>query len=501
MNSTRRRMLAAIGAGTAVTLLGSSATAAGASDRAIVHPADDAAGVIDALRSVGGEVLLEYEHFDFVVARLPAGVRDELESDTRVDLVEEDALAMATPAADGIDSIDGDDTVRESFGGALGDRIGDGALDGTPIDDIVGGDDGDEDDASCLLHPPQAPSWGWERIGADRAGGDGSGVSLAILDTGIETGHCDLDVAGGRNFTGVDGSDYEDRNGHGTHCAGIAAALDNDVGVVGVAPGVDPYAVKVLADDGTGFHSWIAAGIDWCLSNGIEILSLSLGSGSGSVALDAAIERAHAEGHLLVASAGNEGNDSADSCAAETMTYPATHEDVLAVTAMDRDETLAAYSSVGSAVDLMAPGSNVRSTDVNGSYSYQSGTSMACPFVAGAAALAWTDVGAGPGPNDEVRATLSETAEEVHGTCAEGDGLVNAAGLGTGSGGGGDGDSGSGGSSGGSDGGNGGSGSDGGGSTGSNGIGDGIAGLVDGLFSRLRSWLGRLLDWLSWSFG
>ncbi|ADB58959.1 peptidase S8 and S53 subtilisin kexin sedolisin [Haloterrigena turkmenica DSM 5511] len=403
MKLSRRRLLGGIGAGAAAGLLGVPASAAESSigtdtERVFVHPQtsvlDGLGELLDVVEAVGGTTVLEYDNFEFVVAEVPSTGLDELRQDRRVATVEED-----------------DET------GIPGDWS-------PSLSDIFGSPGGSD----CSSHPDQRPSWGVERIGAHDVDSSGSDVDVGILDTGIQSDHCSLSVAGGRNFT-ADGTagDYEDRHGHGTHVAGIAGADDNDRGVVGVAPEANLYAVKVLDDDGSGRYSELIAGIDWCMSNDVEIISMSLGGEAESSTLAGAIEDAHSAGHLLLCAAGNEGNDGSDSCAAETMTYPATHEDVVAVTAMDENDRLASYSSVGSAVDLLAPGTNVTSSTVDNEYAEASGTSMACPFVAGVAALVWeTREEDGPGPNGPVREILGETAETVLGTCAEGDGLVNA---------------------------------------------------------------------------
>ncbi|GAB3677876.1 subtilisin AprE [Halopiger thermotolerans] len=360
-----------------------------------VHPQDGLLGdLLDVIDSVGGTTVLEYDNFDFVVAEVPENRLDDLLSATGVATVEED-----------------DET-----------GIPDG-WDPSLLDLLL-----PPDRADCSTHPDQRASWGHERIGADDVEPDGTGVDVGILDTGIQTDHCSLSVAGGRNFTasGPPG-DYEDRHGHGTHVAGIAGALDNDRGVVGTAPNADLYAVKVLDDEGRGRYSELIAGIDWCMSNDVELISMSLGGETESDTLAEAIESAHEEGHLLLSAAGNEGHSGDGACDAETMTYPATHEDVLAVAATDEDDSLASYSSVGAAVDLLAPGTNIVSSVVDNEYAEASGTSMACPFVTGVAALVWAerDEG-GPGPNEAVRRTLTETAEPVLETCEYGHGLVDA---------------------------------------------------------------------------
>ncbi|WP_226039768.1 S8 family peptidase [Natrinema sp. DC36] len=401
MKLSRRRLLGGIGAGAAAGLLGAPASAAESNtdtERVFVHPKtgllDGLSELLGVIEDSSGTTVLEFDNFEFVVAEVPSTRLDELRGDRRVASVEDDE----------------ETGIPSNWSPSLSDFL-----------NPPGGSD-------CFGHPDQRPSWGVERIGADAVESDGSGVNVGILDTGIESDHCSLSVEGGRNFTddGTPG-DYEDRHGHGTHVAGVAGAPDNDLGVVGVAPGANLYAVKVLGDDGSGRYSELIAGIDWCMSNDVELISMSLGGEAESSTMDRAIEAAHSAGHLLLCAAGNEGNGGNGSCDAETMTYPATHEDVIAVTAMDEDDTLASYSSVGSGVDLLAPGTAVTSTTVDNEYAEASGTSIACPYVTGVAALVWEiREEEGPGPNEPVREILAETAETVLGTCAEGDGLVNA---------------------------------------------------------------------------
>ena len=396
MTLSRRRLLQGVGAGVAAGLVGTPASAAD-STRVFVHPEngllDD---LVEAIELVGGETLLEYDNFDFVVAEIPANRLDDL------------------LAASGVASVEEDDETRIPDGWSP-----------SLLDVLLPPDRSD-----CSTHPDQRVSWGHERIGADAVDADGAGVDVGILDTGIQTDHCSLSVAGGWNATAGSATDYEDRHGHGTHVAGIAGAADNDLGVVGVAPAANLYAVKVLDDDGEGRYSELVAGIDWCMSNDVELISMSLGGEEESATVDEAVEAAHAAGHLLLSAAGNEGNPGDGTCEAETMTYPATHEDVVAVTAMNENDTLASYSSVGAAVDLLAPGTDVTSATVDNEYAEASGTSMACPFVTGVAALIWANRDAdGPGPNEEGRAILEDSAETVLDSCEEGHGLVDARGA------------------------------------------------------------------------
>lgn len=211
----------------------------------------------------------------------------------------------------------------------------------------------------------------------------GKGIKVAVLDTGIDINHPDLKdrVKGGVNFTTSNPNDYLDRQGHGTHCAGIIAATLNNSGVVGVAPEVELYAVKVLGDDGSGSLQWIVKGLDWCIKNGIHIVSISLGSPKGSTQLYETIKRAYDAGIVLIAAAGNEGEG------VDTVGYPASYEEVISVAAVDINEQRGSFSSTSLEVDIAAPGVNVLSTYPGNKYACLSGTSMACPHIAGAAAI------------------------------------------------------------------------------------------------------------------
>ena len=230
-------------------------------------------------------------------------------------------------------------------------------------------------------------------------------VTIAIIDTGIDLDHSDLNVvhntncARGGPFGGncKDG-DAKDGNGHGTHVAGTAAAIDNGIGVVGVAPGANLWAVKVLGNDGSGWMSWIIGGVDYVTANAsiVDVANMSLGCECQSTALDTAISNSVAAGITYVVAAGNSGKD------ASTFS-PANHPDVITVSAMvdsngrcggggpstsyGDDDTLASFSNFGSKVEIAAPGVNILSTYIGGSYATGSGTSMASPHVAGAAAL------------------------------------------------------------------------------------------------------------------
>ena len=232
-------------------------------------------------------------------------------------------------------------------------------------------------------------------------------VDVAIIDTGIDFQHPDLNVVGGVSCSG--GSPFkssctsggDDDAYHGTHVAGTVAALDNGIGVVGVAPGARLWAVKVLNSQGSGYTSWIVAGINWVAANSatIEVANMSLGGSGFSQAEYDAIQGAVNRGVAFAVSAGNSDANAANYS-------PASFDNVLSVSALadfngepgggaaatcraDGDDTLADFSNWGSVVDIAAPGVCILSTYPleRGEYGTISGTSMASPHVAGALAL------------------------------------------------------------------------------------------------------------------
>lgn len=232
-------------------------------------------------------------------------------------------------------------------------------------------------------------------------------VAVAILDTGIDSGHVDLagKVARSVNFT--NSSTVEDRYGHGTHVAGIVAATTNNgLGVAGTCPNCVLYNVKVLGDDGSGSWGNIAAGINWALDNGAKVINLSLGGSSGSYSLQSSINNAWAKGVVIVAAAGNSNTSS--------RFYPAYYSNTIAVAATTSRDLRASYSNYGNWVDVAAPGDTILSTTMNDTYGNKSGTSMAAPHVAGLAGLLWsTSYGTS---NSSVRSRLQSTADTIAGT-------------------------------------------------------------------------------------
>ena len=222
-------------------------------------------------------------------------------------------------------------------------------------------------------------------------------ADIAILDTGIDLDHADLNVFHERSF--IPGTiNADDDHGHGTHLSGVAAAKDNSFGIVGIAPGARLWAIKVLESSGMGEISTLIKGLDYINQNQnqVDVAVLSLGCECESGALDIAINNSIKAGITIVVAAGNEGKD------AGTFT-PANNPEVITVSAIadtdgkcggkgpstpyGADDMLASFSNYGDVVDISAPGVDIYSTFKSNSYTKLTGTSMAAPHVAGAAAL------------------------------------------------------------------------------------------------------------------
>jgi subtilisin len=229
-------------------------------------------------------------------------------------------------------------------------------------------------------------SWGVPHVFADIAhasGNKGTAVRVAVLDTGIDYSHEDLDgnYRGGYDFAFDDDDPFDDSfNSHGTHVAGIVAAEEDGFGVIGVAPEVDLFAVKVLDGSGHGLEDWLIAGIDWAVQNGIEIINLSI-QGPDAQGLHDACDRAYEAGVLLVAAGGS------SLAGGGPVRYPAAYASVIGVTGTDPLDLPGYFSPIGEELELAAPGVDVLSTTAGGSHDFLSGTSQAAPHVTGVSAL------------------------------------------------------------------------------------------------------------------
>jgi subtilisin len=272
----------------------------------------------------------------------------------------------------------------------------------------------------------QSTPWGIDRVDADvlHANGDtGAGADIAILDSGIDDDHPDLqaNIQGGKAFGDIycgsaggscrfGGSPndnacnyaWSDDNNHGTHCAGTADAVDNTEGVIGVSTEANLWAGKVLDGCGSGSLTAIAAGIEWAADQGFDVASMSLGASSGDQTLKDAVQYADSKGLLMIAAAGNDGP------CTDCVGYPAAYPEVMAVSSTASDDSLSDFSSTGPEVDIAAPGTDIEST-VPGGYDVYSGTSMATPHVSGAAG----QVMAGGATASEAKQALLDSAENI----------------------------------------------------------------------------------------
>ncbi|NOY25382.1 MAG: peptidase S8, partial [Oligoflexia bacterium] len=264
----------------------------------------------------------------------------------------------------------------------------------------------------------------WNLTQIDAAGawqyGQGSGVVVAVLDTGVKKGGPDgiTNVLAGYDFYNND-SDPTDGNGHGTFVSGtIGQNTDNGTGVAGIAPKASILPVKVLSDSGYGDINAISNGLIWAADQGADVANMSLGGSSQSQTLEQACTYAYNKGMVLVAASGNEYSS--------RVGYPAGYSTVIAVGASRYDQTRAPYSNTGSGLGLLAPGGDT-SVDQNGdnygdgilqetfdkgawTYTFWEGTSMATPHVAAVAALI---VAQGVTDPDQVKSILFDTARDV----------------------------------------------------------------------------------------
>lgn len=224
--------------------------------------------------------------------------------------------------------------------------------------------------------PAQTTPYGISRVGY----GDGSGKTAWIIDTGIDYDHPDLnvDIARAANYTRAKSAD--DDNGHGSHVAGTVAAFDNEIGVVGVAAGANVVPVKVLDRRGSGYYSWVIAGIDYVAANANagDAANLSLGGGVYQP-IDDAVYAASQNGIYFALAAGNESDDANNHSPARV-----NGPNIFTISAMDSNDDFAYFSNYGNPpIDFCMPGVSIYSTYKKGGYVTMSGTSMAAPHMCG----------------------------------------------------------------------------------------------------------------------
>jgi len=227
-------------------------------------------------------------------------------------------------------------------------------------------------------------TWNIKAVNADSVHENnvfGEGIKVALFDTGIDLNNDDIIVSGGISF--IDGVEsFDDDNGHGTSMAGILASSLNNQGLVGVAPKVELYSVKVLDKNGNGYYSNIIQGIEWAIDNHIDIIAMSFGGAQYSEILNEAIKNATYNDIMVIAASGNDG--------CSDIQYPANYPDVVCVGATDIDNKISQFSNVGEQMDILAPGVEIETINSNGASIKVSGTSTSVQHVAGVAALIWS---------------------------------------------------------------------------------------------------------------
>lgn len=282
-----------------------------------------------------------------VTLTLNESQRELLNSDSRVKFIEQDQIVQFAPPC--------------------------GTPNGGPCDGGGGGGGGDT---------TQETPWGITRV---NGGVTYTGTNVAwILDSGIDLDHADLNVDASRGFnaftSGKDGKSLDDGNGHGTHVSGTIGAVDNGIGVIGVAAGATVIPIKVLDSRGSGSYSGVVAGVDHVAANGSagDVANMSLG-GPISVALENAISAAAQTGVRFMLAAGNEAQDANNVSPARV-----NGANIYTISSMAQGDNWSSFSNFGNPpVDYCAPGSAVKSTWKSGGYNTISGTSMATPHAAG----------------------------------------------------------------------------------------------------------------------
>lgn len=302
--------------------------------------------------------------------------------------------------------------------------------------------------AGCpmLLGSGLRSTWAYETSGVQALldeGLTGAGVRVAIVDTGIDDGHPDLedaDLVAWNDLVNGRDEPYDD-NGHGTHVAGVVVAQGKQSDLAGGAPGVELMVAKAIGGDGQGSDAQVANAIDWARTNDADVVSLSLGGQPGAINLGSAsqdaAQRAVDAGVYVVAAAGNQGEESED------VASPGNVRGVVSVGAVTEGKQVASFSNRGASCDqpaacplypdrqdpnkkpeLVAPGVSIASTWRTGEYRAASGTSQAVPFVTSGVALALEDRpswqregadGGGSGAVQDVKETLMQTAEKTSG--------------------------------------------------------------------------------------
>ena len=226
--------------------------------------------------------------------------------------------------------------------------------------------------------------YGVQMVGAPLEWGEtmGENVKIGVIDTGVDYNHIELKNRIKDGINTIDGGDFNDENGHGTHICGIISAEKNGVGVIGVAPKAELYVAKAFAKDGTSNFSAIEKAVNWMIDKKVNVVNMSFSSPAGGRAYTNLIHRLSQCGASIICAAGNEGE-----MGDNTIGFPARFDETVAVCAVDVNKHIASFSSKGSSAEICAAGIDIFSTYLNGGYALLSGTSMAAPILTGAVAL------------------------------------------------------------------------------------------------------------------
>lgn len=218
--------------------------------------------------------------------------------------------------------------------------------------------------------------------------GMGEGIKVAVVDTGCDLDHPDLKgnlLENGKNF--IDDNDYpSDDNGHGSHVSGTIAAINNGVGIVGVAPKAKILPIKALDGEGNGSLQAIVKGMLWACEQKVDIITMSLGTPSHSKDFHDVVKYVASKGILIFCAAGNSGYRN-------NIMYPARYPETISIAAIDSNFNRTSFSCAGNALDFLAPGHDILSCVPNDSYAKMSGTSMSNPFAVGCACLGFSALG------------------------------------------------------------------------------------------------------------
>ena len=237
-------------------------------------------------------------------------------------------------------------------------------------------------------------------------------INVGIIDTGIDYTHEDLKdaIEENKDFTSRHELNPADENGHGTHVAGIIAARENGVGVIGVAPKCRLYIARAFEPDGSADIGAVTAALEWLISKNVHVINMSFSAPQTTKRFMDLIHTAYERGITTVSAAGNDGEG------ANSMGYPAKFEECIAVTAVDIDKKHAPFSTSGLKAEVCAAGTNIYSCYIGNSYATLSGTSMATPIISGAVALLQAKAKKRYGRRltpDEVRLLLHMYAEDL----------------------------------------------------------------------------------------